>query len=128
MSSLPTSNYTMPSYTPFGGGVSTPAYKPVAPPKPGFKTQHLPYKPVASLLTTANKPSTPPVSSSIAPPFGGPSSFSGFGSGGLQAGPPMTGRGKGQFGKGILPNRGKGIMNQGQELQFVELVGSKLGL
>lgn len=109
------------TYSPFGGAAAPTPYKPVAPPKPAaFKQQQVPYKPLASLLTTAtntSKPLTPPIlPSSQAPAFGGPSNFGGGygsgGGGGLQAGPPIIGRGKGQFGKGILPNRGKGILNQ----------------
>lgn len=89
-------------------------YKPVAPPKPSFKQQQVPYKPVSSLLTTATKPAampSPPIASpKIVPPFGGPSAFGGGGS--LLAGAPLTARGKGQFGRGFLPTRGKGILTQ----------------
>jgi hypothetical protein len=105
-----------PSYTPFGSS-GTP-YKPVAPPKPGTNYGRLPttpYKPLASLLTTASKPAPPPTYQApapapapAAPAFGGPSSYGG----GLQAGPPLAARGKGQMGRGIFPTRGKGILTQ----------------
>lgn len=92
------------SYTPFG---SSSSYKPVAPPKPAYKSQQPPYRSPIATLPTTMKPETPG-NTYVAPPFGGPSSYGG----GLQAGPPTSGRGKGQFGRGILPMRGKGILTQ----------------